>query len=372
MLHLSYWEKETWFRNIDFLIVGGGIVGLSAAIELKRASPLAKVLVVEKGILPSGASTKNAGFACFGSIGELLQDLESMGEQATLELIAMRWNGLKKLRSLLNDSQLGYEASGNFELFHAEQKDEADKALDHISFFNGLLKSEIGESVYQRSYDSSLAPVSILNQYEGMINTGKMMSSLQQLAFENGVLLLTGISVKDLQENENSIIARIDDELRIKASKILVATNGFASQLLPELDVEPGRAQVLITKPLQKLPFTGAFHVDKGYYYFRNVGNRVLLGGGRNIDFKVERTFSQELTYPVQDKLESLLSDWILKDIEFEIDSRWAGTLGLGKSRKPIIKSINKRLFCAVRMGGMGVAIGSLVGEKAARILLDN
>lgn len=370
MQHLSFWEKEIWFRHIDYLIVGGGIVGLTSAIEIKRKEPKAKVLVIEKGILPSGASSKNAGFACFGSIGELMQDIENIGEEATMQLVLMRWQGLNKLKSLLGENALGYEAFGNIELF--QNREEEQQAKDHLEYFNRLLHNEIGSEVYTALKQDHFGFPGIINRFEGQINTGSMISNLQLLAAQEGVLMLNGLSIKEFHESGNHVVARMDGESKIKTNHLLIATNGFASQLLPELDVEPGRAQVLITRPIENLPFQGAYHLDKGYYYFRNVGNRVLLGGGRNLDFKGEKTYSQELTYPVQDKLEELLNECILRDIPYEIDTRWAGTLGLGKNRQPIIKQINKHVFCAVRMGGMGVAIGSLVGEKAANMVLSS
>ena len=70
-MNYSYWELKEWFTNIDFTIVGSGIVGLNCAITLKKNHPKAKILILEKGMLPQGASTKNAGFACFGSLSEI-------------------------------------------------------------------------------------------------------------------------------------------------------------------------------------------------------------------------------------------------------------------------------------------------------------
>ena len=60
-MNLSYWEKDTYFSNIDILIIGSGIVGLTAALELKSANPSQKIIVIERGFLPCGASSKNAG-----------------------------------------------------------------------------------------------------------------------------------------------------------------------------------------------------------------------------------------------------------------------------------------------------------------------
>jgi gamma-glutamylputrescine oxidase len=77
---LSYWEIDQYYKTFDVVIVGSGIVGLSAAISIREKQKNASVLILEKGFLPSGASTKNAGFACFGSPSELLDDLSKMPE----------------------------------------------------------------------------------------------------------------------------------------------------------------------------------------------------------------------------------------------------------------------------------------------------
>ena len=134
------------------------------------------------------------------------------------------------------------------------------------------------------------------------------------------------------------------------------------------MDTKPARAQVLITKPIPNLRIEGTFHLDEGYYYFRNIHNRILFGGGRNLDFKTEETTTFGQTETVQNKLEELLSTVILPNQEFEIDQRWSGIMGVGNQKKAIVQSINDRVFCGVRLGGMGVAIGPLVGKELAKL----
>ena len=77
---LSYWERETFFKKLDVAVIGSGIVGLAAAIHLKTQNPGLQVAILERGPLPVGASTRNAGFACFGSMTELIDDLTRMSE----------------------------------------------------------------------------------------------------------------------------------------------------------------------------------------------------------------------------------------------------------------------------------------------------
>ena len=108
-MYLSYWEKQHFFNKSDLVVIGSGIVGLNAAISFKLKFPSKKVTVLERGILPSGASTKNAGFACIGSVSELSDDLTKMSEQNVWETVSFRYAGLKKLRSLVGDENIYYQ-----------------------------------------------------------------------------------------------------------------------------------------------------------------------------------------------------------------------------------------------------------------------
>ena len=108
--------------------------------------------------------------------------------------------------------------------------------------------------------------------------------------------------------------------------------------------------------------------MDEGYYYFRNIDNRILFGGGRNLDFKAEETTDLNQTDLIQNKLESLLKSTILPATNFEIDYRWSGIMGVGNQKKAIVKQVSNHVFCGVRLGGMGVAIGSLIGKELAEL----
>ncbi len=156
--------------------------------------------------------------------------------------------------------------------------------------------------------------------------------------------------------------------ITFKTNKLLFTTNGFASQLTNN-QVKPARAQVLITKPIPNLDIKGTFHLDKGYFYFRNINDRILFGGGRNLDFEGETTTSHDTTELIQNRLVALLKTVILPHQTFEIEHRWSGTMGVGTHKKPIVEQLSNNIYCGVRMGGMGVAIGSLVGQELADLI---
>jgi glycine/D-amino acid oxidase-like deaminating enzyme len=373
----SFWEQNTWFEHVDFCIVGSGIVGLSAAIHLRVKHPKAKILVLERGILPNGASTKNAGFACFGSLSEIASDLKSMSEDQVLQLIEKRWKGLELLRHNLGDSNIGLLNLGGFEIFRPEDNSQFDASLEILDRMNLSLQSIIpGPLVYSRVdnqiQSKGFKSVSgmILNRAESQIDTGKMMFNLIKKANQLDVLILHSVQVDSFEEHPQNVQLNTSAG-KISCRKLLVTTNGFAKQLLPEIDVNPGRAQVLVTSQIPSLKFEGTYHLDEGYFYFRNYENRVLLGGGRNLDIQGETTYSHETTDYIQDHLEHLLKTVILPETEFQIEYRWAGTLGLGNSKSPVISAISDRIFCGVRMGGMGVAIGSKAGADLAELVLS-
>jgi glycine/D-amino acid oxidase-like deaminating enzyme len=124
----------------------------------------------------------------------------------------------------------------------------------------------------------------------------------------------------------------------------------------------------MITKPISDLKFEGTFHFDAGYYYFRTIENRVLIGGGRNLNFAGETTENFGITEQIQNSILGLLQKNILPSTAFEIDYSWSGIMGVGQEKSPIIKKVNNRIAFGVRMGGMGVAIGSEVGKKLANL----
>ncbi len=374
---LSYWERETFFRHLDVAVIGSGIVGLNAAIRLKELRPHWNVAMLERGVLPFGASTRNAGFACFGSMTELLDDLEKNSEAEVWALVERRWRGLQRLRERVGDDRLEYQELGGYELFKPEERVIFEQCADKIVDFNKKLNEITGQlNTYQivspaiKKFGFKNINQLIVNRLEGQIHTGKMVEALLEIAVEKGVRLFNGVIIKEFHYDTEKVQLITDGGWEIHARQALIATNGFARQLLPNLEVQAARNQVLITQPISDLHFKGTFHYDRGYFYFRNVGDRILLGGGRNLAAQAEQTDAFGTTELIQNALLKLLREVIIPNQVFEIDTWWSGILGIGDVKKPIIQKVAPNVAVAVRMGGMGVAIGSLVGEEGAELLL--
>lgn len=371
---LSFWEKQVILEDIDFLVVGAGIVGTATAFELRKLHPSAKIVLIERGYLSTGASTKNAGFACFGSVTELLDDLQQQSESSVWETVAMRYEGLHKLRERFSDKSIDYQQNGSWDLIHEKQSNVAVNALQKIDFLNDEVFKITGEKTcfsYSNNVAEKYGFQSIIggfhNRLEGSIDTGKLLQETTRLLGEMGVICLYGVALNTFESHADGVILQTNFG-EIKTKKMAIAVNGFAQELLGMTSVQPARAQVIVTNELTNLTLDSTFHYDCGYYYFRNVGKRILLGGGRNLDVEGETTTTFEQTTGIISALTNLLKEVIIPNQPFSIDYKWSGIMGVGSEKKPIIeKKLN--YVVGVRMGGMGIAIGSKVGEDLAHLL---
>ncbi len=375
----SVWELESFYAPKDVIIIGSGVVGLWSAYYLKKAQPHLSVTILEKGIIPTGASTRNAGFACFGSVTELLHDIRTMGQDKTMELVQLRYDGLRRIRKVFSKDEIEYERNGGYELITAAQYPKLKQLKNDIGLLNILLRKTIKQDKVFKLADKQLTAFGFKNtQYlvgnklEAQLHSGKLVTALLQKVQGMGVQVITQCHVTSFDKQQGLVSLNTNLPVPLTAKQILICTNGFAKQLLPAVDVLPQRGQVLVTAPLKKIPFKGCFHYDGGFYYFRNLGNRVLLGGGRNLAIDEEQSNELIITHKIQDGLEQFLKEFVLPGQQYTIEHRWSGIMGMGKQKMPVIKEVQKNIFCCVRMSGMGVALAPVVSNMVVKKMLES
>jgi len=399
-MNISAWDKDSFFQKLDVLVLGGGLCGLWTAKHLIERFPHWKIAIADRAPSPWGASTRNAGFACFGSAGELYQDLMRMPENDVWKLVEMRFQGLNLLKSQLEASAIDYQEWGGYEIFTKDQSTEAEEVLDHLPKINAALKDITGKSELIQSQPPSAfsSPLKIsqllYNPLEGQLHSGKLVLSLQQSLLRQGVRWMGGLHADSWEKTEqdasspsegflthfnglspNDRLAKDQSgpspySLSIPSRYLVVCTNGFGAALLPELDVVPARGQVLLTKPLPQNPIQGCYHMEEGYYYFRNWGQRILIGGARNLDFQTETTTEIGLHLPIQNHLmETLKTLFPHLQPHLEMDQQWAGIMGMGSSKMPLVGETEEGVLYCLRMSGMGVALSPIVAQKIVHFL---
>lgn len=367
---LSYWETDLFSHSFDCIVLGGGFNGLNVARLFKQRSPKARVLVVDSGIGLQGASTKNAGFACYGSPSELLSDIQLMGADKALELLRQRKAGIDAIEAFCQETTI-YQASPAVELFLPENEGLYQNCLEHLADLNRQIHSVIDlpnsyHVLKQPAVDTAIGAIGMLG--EGQVHPAQLHNVLECLNQQLGVQFCRAKAIAYQAHDGTGVRVQLDNGLELKGEWLVNCVNGFDTSLNPTSSVASARAQVLLTSELEKQPYIGNYHMDEGYYYFRNVGNRLLLGGGRNMDPETETTDKIELNEKIQERLKQVLREVLLPDQQFEISHQWAGIMGMRSDKSPKIEQLGNCLS-AVGMSGMGVALSFYLPQQVvARI----
>ncbi len=372
----SFWDKTTNFKPADITIIGGGIVGLTCSIFLKKHNKNLNITILEKELIGTCATTKNAGFLCLGSPTELLDDISNYGENLASANLSARWNGVQMLFKLLGKKVIDFKLNGGYDLINEEVVD--NNIQENIILLNGILEritkipnfySRVDLDTKNWGFKGFASAYSM--EFEGQVNPANLLKALRLKAINLGVNIINGIEYVSHTTLNNEVVLNIGDKFpNIVSRKIVFSTNGFAGNIFKNNEIIPGRGQVLITKPISNIPFKGNFHFDSGYYYFRNVGNRILFGGGRNSDFENEKTTLLANNESIIQILKEKLENQILGHPNFEIDFTWAGIMGFTATKQPIVKQLSDYEYIAAGLNGMGMAMGTFIGHKASKMII--
>jgi gamma-glutamylputrescine oxidase len=380
LIQQSYWEKttspgsfpapENLPRKTDILIIGAGLAGSWLAYFLKKQNPALEITLVERDSLGRGASTKNAGFLSGGNLSEWRDDIEAAGFEKCLETLLARMEGVQIVKDEFGNSlDIKDCGSADFDEF----TDETNKLMGD---FNKGLKAH-GLPLY------SLKEMNLGHKQQTVtfhpagaaINPVQLLSSLHSSLVKNGVRLFFGMNAESVNDGTAHLAGQDGKHHDLEYGYGYICINAFARDLVPASLIEPARGQVIVTKPcdIARLPRLLGFR-NYGYDYFRPVGNnRALLGGGRHLFRKDEAVASFETTEPVRAYLEQNLRE-LLGHAEFEIDTHWAGIMGMRGGGHVTVDQLLKRDIIDVRtetiggFSGWGVTLTPYIARQRAGI----
>ncbi|MEM6395668.1 MAG: FAD-dependent oxidoreductase [Bacteroidota bacterium] len=398
---ISYWESQTFIGRPDVVIVGAGFVGLRTALSIRAREKISgerprDIMVIDRHSFGLGASTRNAGFACFGSPTEILADLEHGDEAAVWDTIERRYKGVERLREELSNAD-HWKLQGGYEVFL--DKGKYEWVMDQLPRLNRRLSERLGKGARwlpSKTPEGLKSELPVLyNAAEAKLQPAELLKYLQEKCRTQGIRLVYGCEVKAMNGQVGEMQIETVPLGIIECDLVLVATNAFSNQLGLDLDLKPQRNMVLLTEPIPGLELPGTYHHHEGYVYFRTVesteGPRVLIGGARHLDEEAE-TMEFEVVRPSRHScsqqshgissfekrldLRKSLKSYLLEFLstpkqDVQITHLWTGILAQGSNKIPIIKRLQSGLFVAVRLAGMGVAMSGEVADTAAELLLE-
>ena len=153
----------------------------------------------------------------------------------------------------------------------------------------------------------------------------------------------------------------------------MIATDGYTSGLLPELDaaIRPVRGQVLATEPLAETLYPRPHYARHGFDYWQQTpDNRLVLGGRRDTSLETEFTNEESITDPIQQQLTAFATE--LLGEEPRVEHRWSGIFGATEDSLPLVGPVpgHDKVWVSAGYSGHGNVMGLACGELVAQAIL--
>ena len=367
---ISHWQRaEQTHREVDFLVVGAGLVGSAAAYFAKQAHDR-DVVVTDARDVGLGASGRNAGFMISGIDTYYHRAIEEYGRDVARELWALSNRSMDLWREFIRCSPINVPIDNSGSMLLAESKEEA-KELELAA--KALSADKIAIEYYskdplRRGYHAGI---------EQPLDAGVQPYLLaKSVMAQSGAELIPNNELYRIEQNDDESVQVSTRQYIFKARYVLLCTNAWSPTIDPYFvgKVIPTRAQCLVTEPLDHVPVPYCGYSDYGYMYYRSTfDGRFLLGGGRQ-HYKCEEdnTTEDRLNPNVHDFLDSYLARYY-PDVTAPVAHRWSGIMGFSVDGLPLVGTLpdKSRVGFAVGFTGHGLAMGAGSAERAVDKLLN-
>jgi len=351
-------------RRASIVVIGGGVIGLSAAYHLARAG-VRDVVVVERDEFGSGSTSKAAG-------GVRAQFSDEVNIALGLRSLRAYESFATTMGQEIDLHQVGY-------LFLLDRTEHVE-AFEH----NVALQNDLG--VPSRMIDPAEAKrLSPLISTEGLLAAAyspidghctpeSVVLGYATAARAAGARLIRGCEVLAIERDGEAITAVVTTEGTISTEAVLCAAGAYSAaigQMVGEtLPVEPLRRQILTTEPVPGLDPATPFTIDfSSTFYFHREGPGLLLGMSdpdETPGFKLGRS---EAWMP---RLGEAIAHRAPQVAEVGIASGWAGLYEMTPDHNALIGELEEvpRFLYATGFSGHGFLMGPAVGEVVRDLYL--
>ena len=320
----------------DVCVVGGGICGLSAAMELERRG--ARAVLIEAREVGAGASGRNAGYLIRGAADNYAQACRAYGRERAA--ILWRWTE-RNLATLLEE---GVGETQSFErrpscLIALGEEEEAQlresaELLREDGFEAELLGPDDGPG--DALWRSGRVRAGLVNPGDAVCSPIELVRSLRDRL--NATRMLVGHEAHTIA-GDGDRVEVVCADARVRCERVFVALNAYAPSLLPSLEgvVTPHRGQMLAAKPVEDTAtLEMAYYANHGSEYFRPGPNGLIVFGGARTYYADEEAGDMDgVTRRVQDRLEAFMQELITA--RYRVIARWSGTMGFSPDGLPLV-----------------------------------
>jgi len=360
-------------KESEIIVIGGGLFGCSIAYRLAKRGK--EVILLEKDNICSGASGRNGG-----------QIIQLEGRDKNPETIKFRLELTKENNSILQnlseelEADLEYKKIGSLDI--ALTNEERKELQEIVGIQKKLGDKEI--QFLDKKETLNICPVltnkiksSRFRPSDGTINPFFYTNGFAKNFKKYGGKFFTQTKVeKIIKENGKVKGVELKGKKKIKANKVINATNAWSSFLIPEIDIFPLRQIGVVTEPTAPLPVcpVEAFIEGDGIYTNIQIGSGNLLAGGfKTLSKKREDQYDEKVYLEEVEGSSAILACLYPSLQNISIIRSWAGTMAIGPDFFPAIGKVPECEGLYIAAGFYnGMAYASVIGELMAELVVKN
>ncbi len=370
---VSLWQADNKqpIRDVDFLVVGAGLAGCTAAYFAAQQGQ--SVVITEMRDVALGASGRNAGFMITGLDTYYHRAIDTYGREVTRDAWQLSLHTHDLWHNFAAKGDVPLSQCGSLLLAESEaEKDDLKLAIEALRE-DGIHAIYHDHDPLNRGYYAA-----IQQPRDCAVQPVKLVQAIYQ---QSGAELVANNELYHIEQTDDACVMVYTRLFVFRAKKVMLCTNAYSPRIHPYFvgKVIPTRAQVLMTEPLKESLIDTCGYSDYGYMYYRmTFDNRFLIGGGRKQNKPLENDTTEDRTNEaVQGTLEAYCRQYypeiVQEDGTLNISRRWAGIMGFTADGLPLVGKMPDMPDVAFAVGftGHGLAMAGGTAERAVQYLLD-
>ena len=358
--------------DCEWLIIGAGYTGLSAARKLGQLYSNQKIILADAQLAGEGASSRNSGYLVETTLNDGFtsnKELENYKKKADIYEL-----GIEVVKKFIKEYQVDCDWNECGKYFASSRLEDKkilmnfSETLTKLGFDHKLVdKTELSKKLGTSFYNIGL------NTKGGiLLHPGKLVRAMIDTLPKN-VKLFENSSLINWKKNNDIILCTFKEAI-IKTKKIIFATNGFLKSLGIKSNYNfPITLTASMTRSLTEDEFRSIGEPKEwGVLPVRPMGATIRMTKDRRILIRN----TAEVYNPFQ-MSQSDLNKRKLKQKEgikkrFPqlpddiIESSWSGIVSRTRNSSQIFEKIDKNIFVAGCYNGSGIGVGTLFGEQIA------
>ena len=359
-------------ETCDWLIVGAGYTGLSAARKLSELHPNEKIIIVDAQLAGEGASGRNSGYLVDTTLNDgFTSNKELLNYKKKTDIYKL---GIDTVKKFIKEYQVDCDWNESGKYF-ASSKIEDKKIL--VNFANTLTKlgfeyNLLNRENLKKKLGTDFYNLALYTKGGILLHPGKLVRAMVD-CMPNNIQLYENSPLIEWKKINDIVCCKFKNN-SIYTKKIIFCANAFLKSLGVKTAYNfPLTLTASMTRPLTQNEFRFIGEPKEwGVLPVRPMGATIRMTNDRRI--LIRNTAEVHNLFKMSDK--DLKKRSINQKIGIKkrfpslpdniIQSSWSGVVSRTRNSSQIFEKIDNNIFVAGCYNGSGVGVGTLFGEQIA------